>query len=102
MKTKVKPIKSSVIHIRIAESEKQRIQAEANKLNMNLSEYLLYLTRNKNIVVIEAGKELAQNVYELNKLLSNFEKYPIQSVSQLQDIVSQGIAKINNTIKECE
>ena len=48
---------------------------------MNLSKYVTYLLRNKEVTVIEGGKELVNAIYDLNNTLnqcSNNSAIPVK------------------------
>ena len=92
--------KKSIINIRVSEEQKEKIQKEAEVLGMSTSAYLLYLCEHKRVVVVNGGKELAQEIYHLNILLKKYEKYPFIPVQKLRDTVSQSISNIFEKMEE--
>ncbi len=86
--------KKEVINFRVSEEEKRMIKSEADELGLDISKYLLHLVKNKNIVVVEGGRELAMEIYELNLKLNRLEKYPFVDVQELRNLMSEGISKI--------
>lgn len=90
-----KRVKTSVINFRVSEEEKQMIRKEAEDLGMDISKYLLHLVKDKKVVVIEGGRELAMEVYRLNQNLNRLGNYPFVDVQALRDLVSDGVAKIS-------
>ena len=98
MKDKAK--KDSVINFRVSQKQKMSIQSDAMKYGMNVAEYLLYLVQHKNVIVISGGKELAEAIYDLNRMLDKYETLSFIPVQELRDSVSKGIEKINLNVKE--
>ena len=78
-------IKNSDIHLRVDEKLKEKIKSQSKKANMTMSEYINRVLKNKNIVVIEDGKEI---YYELNKIGNN--------VNQIARKLNSGIATRND------
>ena len=66
---------------------------------MNLSEFILQMSKNGKILVIEDGKFLAQELYKFNEKLSELEKCPILFVQDVREVLSQAISDINTKIK---
>lgn len=97
---KEKTKKDTVINFRATRERKEKIQSDAKALGMTVAEYLLYLTEHRQVVVVTAGKELAEAIYDLNAVLKHYEKYPFLPVQELQDCVSHGIDNINHIMKE--
>lgn len=96
MKTK----KDTIIQIRISAEQKEQIQQEAKELGMSVSAYILYLCEHKQIVVIQKGKELAEQVYRLNQILGMYEGNPMIPVLEIRDTVSQSILHIAQAMED--
>ena len=92
--------KTTVINFRITNQQKQRIQKDAEALDMSVTQYLSHLAEHHSIVIIPGGKELAEAVYHLNVALEQWKRYPCIPIKDLQDMVSQGIRQINAALKE--
>ena len=86
--------KNQIINLRVTMEQKDKIKRNAEALGMTVSNYLLSSTENQSINVIDGGKELAREVYCLNKKLEHFLKYPFVPVQELRDTISQGIEKM--------
>lgn len=86
--------KNNILNIRIAEQEKQQYISEAQALNMNLSQYVLYLLRHKEIKYIEGGMELAKALYQINQNLNEIAKCNPASAQKLRTAATQGIETI--------
>ena len=86
--------KTEVINFRVSSEQKQMIRNAAEHMGMDISKYLLYLASHREIVVVEGGKELAREVYQLNQKLNRLERYPFVDVQELRDVMSDGISRI--------
>ena len=86
--------KNDLLHIRISEQEKQKYIQEANEINMNLSQYVLYLLRHKQVTPIEGGAELARELYQLNQNLNRIGQYLDVPTQELRDVVTRGMEAI--------
>ena len=86
--------KTEVINFRVSSEQKQMIRNAAEHMGMDISKYLLYLANHREIVVVEGGKELAREVYQLNQKLNRLERYPFVDVQELRDVMSDGISRI--------
>ena len=86
--------KTEVINFRVSNEQKQMIRNAAEQLGMDISKYLLHLASHSKIVVVEGGKELAEEVYHLNQRLNRLERYPFVDVQELRDAMSDGISRI--------
>ena len=71
----------------------------AKQLNMSVGEYLIYLDEHRIINIIDGGKDLAKEVYMLNKNLSVLEKYPFVEVNQVRNLLSEYLMKLNQQMK---
>lgn len=98
----MKDVKNDIINLRISTEEKEQIQREAEILGMSLSAYLLYRCKHKQVVVIEGGKELAQEIYTLNQLLKKYEEYPLVPIQEIRNIVSESIVRISHKAEEAD
>lgn len=95
-----KTAKDQIINLRVSGKQKEQIKKKAETLGLNVSEYLLATVENQSINVVAGGRELAQELFRLNKNLEHFMQYPFVQVQELRDTVSQGIQKINDAMKE--
>ena len=87
--------KTETINIRVSKEQKNSLRKAAQNAGMNISKYLMNLAVNGKIVIVEGGKELAAEIYELNHHLNQMEKYPFVDVQTLRNTVSEGIKNIN-------
>ena len=98
MNSKLKK-KDKIINFRVSETQKDKIMQNAKQLNMSVGEYLIYLDEHKIINIIDGGKDLAKEVYMLNKNLSLLEKYPFVEVNQVRNLLSEYLMKLNQQMK---
>ena len=91
--------KNKIINFRVSETQKDKIMQNAKQLNMSVGEYLIYLDEHKIINIIDGGKDLAKEVYILNKNLSLLEKYPFVEVNQVRNLLSEYLMKLNQQMK---
>ncbi|MBM6760374.1 plasmid mobilization protein [Megamonas hypermegale] len=91
--------KNKIINFRVSETQKDKIMQNAKQLNMSVGEYLIYLDEHKIINIIDGGKDLAKEVYMLNKNLSVLEKYPFVEVNQVRNLLSEYLMKLNQQMK---
>lgn len=91
--------KNKIINFRVSETQKDKIMQNAKQLNMSVGEYLIYLDEHKTINIIDGGKDLAKEVYILNKNLSLLEKYPFVEVNQVRNLLSEYLMKLNQQMK---
>lgn len=98
MNSKLKK-KNKIINFRVSETQKDKIMQNAKQLNMSVGEYLIYLDEHKTINIIDGGKDLAKEVYILNKNLSLLEKYPFVEVNQVRNLLSEYLMKLNQQMK---
>jgi len=64
-------MKQDRITFRTEKKLKEKIKRESKKSNLSMSEYINRQLKNKNIVVIECGKEI---FFELNKIGNNLNQ----------------------------
>lgn len=98
MNSKLKK-KDKIINFRVSETQKDKIMQNAKQLNMSVGEYLIYLDEHKIINIIDGGKDLAKEVYMLNKNLSVLEKYPFVEVNQVRNLLSEYLMKLNQQME---
>lgn len=98
MNSKIKR-KDKIINFRVTETQKDKIMRNARQMDMSVGEYLIYLDEHKIINVIDGGKDLAKEVYILNKNLSLLEKYPFVEVNQVRNLLSECLIKLNQQMK---
>ncbi len=91
--------KNKIINFRVSETQKDKIMQNAKQLNMSVGEYLIYLDEHKIINIIDGGKDLAKEVYMLNKNLSVLEKYPFVEVNQVRNLLSEYLMKLNQQME---
>lgn len=91
--------KDKVINVRVSAEQKKRYTEEARLCNMKLSEYILHVLQNKEVTVIEHGREIAQAMYELNNTLNKYLQYPNISVSKTRETLSNGITRLSECIE---
>lgn len=97
-----KAIKNASINVRLSTEDKKKFTEEARGCNMKLSEYVLYLLRNKQVTVIEHGEEIAQAMYELNNTMNKCLSYPNIPVNKTREILTNGIIKLNSCIEKVQ
>lgn len=88
--------KDDVMTIRVSKEDKAKYSAEAISHGMNLSEYVLYLLRHKEINVIECGSEIVQAIYDLNCTMSRYGNSEEISIEELKNAISSCVNKMNN------
>lgn len=98
MSSKIKK-KDNVINFRVSEVQKNKIMQNARQLKMSVGEYLIYLDEHKTINVIDGGKDLAKEVYMLNKNLLVLEEYPFMEVNQVRNLLSECLIKLNKQME---
>ena len=98
MSSKIKK-KDKVINFRVSEVQKNKIMQNAKQLDMSVGEYLIYLDEHKTINIIDGGKDLAKEVYILNKNLSLLEKYPFVEVNQVRNLLIECLIKLNKQME---
>ena len=98
MSSKIKK-KDNVINLRVSEVQKNKIMQNARQLKMSVGEYLIYLDEHKTINVIDGGKDLAKEVYMLNKNLLVLEEYPFMEVNQVRNLLSECLIKLNKQME---
>ena len=87
----MKKIKQKFINLRVSDIQKDTIRTSAKNLGMSVSQYILKLTEQGQVNVIEGGKELAALIYELNNKLNKLEKYPAMPIQDLRNVISDSI-----------
>ena len=90
--------KQDRIELRVSDQQKAQIKSNANSLGLSLSKYILKMAEDGQIITIDS-KNLANELYELNCKLNQMERYPAVRVQELRDVVSTGIARINELLK---
>lgn len=98
MNSKLKK-KDKIINFRVSETQKDKIMQNAKQLNMSVGEYLIHLDEHRIINIIDGGKDLAKEVYMLNKNLSVLEKYPFVEVNQVRNLLSEYLMKLNQQME---
>lgn len=98
MNSKLKK-KDKIINFRVSETQKDKIMQNTKQLNMSVGEYLIYLDEHRIINIIDGGKDLAKEVYMLNKNLSVLEKYPFVEVNQVRNLLSEYLMKLNQQME---
>ena len=98
MNSKLKK-KDKIINFRVSETQKDKIMQNAKQLDMSVGEYLIYLDEHRIINIIDGGKDLAKEVYMLNKNLSVLEKYPFVEVNQVRNLLSEYLMKLNQQME---
>lgn len=90
--------KNGRIHLRISQQQKSQIQYNANALGLSLTNYILKMATDGRIVSVNS-QSLAKELYALNCKLNELERYPAIRVQELRDVVSSGIARINELLE---
>lgn len=90
--------KDERIHLRVSQQQKSQIQYNANALGLSLTNYILKMSIEGRIVSVNS-QSLAKELYSLNCKLSELERYPAIRVQELRDVVSFGIAHINELLE---
>lgn len=93
--------KNERIHLRVSQQQKFQIQCNANALGLSLTNYILKMTMDGRIVSVNS-QSLAKELYALNCKLNELERYPAIRVQELRDVVSSGIARINELLESGE
>ena len=97
MQHKKRESKSEIINIRVQPSQKEKICRDAKELGMSASKYLIHLANHKKVVIIEDGKILAKEIYELNKKLNRYESYSRIPVDEIRDIISTTLMNLKKS-----
>ncbi len=95
-------MKDKRIHIRLTEKENNKISSKAKKLNMTLTEYILYSAKNVRLTYypvdeycLEDIKKIGNEINELTKLANS----GILKVVDFTDIAME-LAKLNKKMHE--
>ena len=94
--------KDEKINLRVTYEQKKHIQAEAEKIGMNITQYLTHLDENKCVFIFKGGQELADSIYELNNTLMRYESYNIITTDEIKyiyDSVNHMIRTFNNIME---
>ena len=93
--------KTAEIHIRVSQSEKEKLLQQAQDARMSMSQYLVALSEQKKIVVADGLPELCTQIIKLGTnvnqiaLVANTHK----TVSQKQiDIVNENLIKVQTML----
>lgn len=92
--------KDKIINFRVNNAQKEKITQNAKQLDMSIGEYLIYLDEHRIINIIDGGKDLAKEIYTLNKNLSVLDNYPFIEVNQIKNLLSEYLVKLNQKIEE--
>ena len=92
--------KTDVINFRCSKEEKEQYANDAAQFGMNLSQYIHHLLRNREVRTIDGGRELAWEVYQLNKNLEKVLQKADVPIQDLKDIVSRGISTVRENIRK--
>ena len=90
--------KNRRIHLRVSQQQKFQIQGNATALGLSVSQYLLKMAMDGRIVSVNS-QSLAKELYALNCKLNELERYPAIRAQELRDVVSSGIARIDELLK---
>lgn len=100
-----KSVKNEVMTVRVSREEKAKYSAEAHRYGMNLSEYILYLMKHKELKVIEGGANIANAIYDLNCNISKYHENEEVPIMELKKAILTCIKEMNRyceNIKENE
>lgn len=90
--------KTQNFHIRLTEKQYEHIKNRATELGISMSDYILRMSEQGKIVVIEP-KNLAEEIQKLNRKLGKLEQYPVIKAQELRDIIGDEITKLNEILK---
>lgn len=92
--------KQEFIHFRVSKADKKRITTNAKAMGMNISQYLQHLDTHRNIVVLNGGKELADEIYNFNRRLDRMQEGSTLDIQEIRNKLSETIQKINKRLGE--
>ena len=91
--------KNKNLHIRLTDKQYEKIKTKANELGISVTNYILKMTEQGKVVVIEP-KDLAEEIRELNRKLSKLEQYPAIKAQELRDMIGEEVVKLNEILKK--
>ena len=91
--------KNKNLHIRLTDKQYANIKTKANELGISVTNYILKMTEQGKVVVIEP-KDLAAEIRELNRKLSKLEQYPVIKAQELRDMIGEEVVKLNEILKK--
>lgn len=87
--------KTEIINLRISKKDKEIIKKRAESLEMSVSQYILYVSKNPQINILEGGKELANYFYDLNITLNKLYNLVPVPADRIRYEISKAIQNLN-------
>ena len=93
---KKKEIKDAVINFRITTAQKEKINHDAQKVGLNVTEYLSAMAEDGRIIQVVKGKELMRMIYDINNDINELERCPIFSYQMIREVITN---RLNSTLE---
>lgn len=93
---KKKDIKDAVINFRITTAQKEKINYDAQKVGLNVTEYLSAMAEYGRIIQVVKGKELIGMIYDINNDINELERCPIFSYQMIREVITK---RLNSTLE---
>lgn len=93
---KKKEIKDAVINFRITTAQKEKINHDAQKVGLNVTEYLSEMAEDGRIIQVVKGKELIGMIYDINNDINELESCPIFSYQMIREVITN---RLNSTLE---
>ena len=93
---KKKEIKDAVINFRITTAQKEKINHDAQKVGLNVTEYLSAMAEDGRIIQVVKGKELIGMIYDINNDITELERCPIFSYQMIREVITN---RLNSTLE---
>lgn len=93
---KKKDIKDAVINFRITTAQKEKINYDAQKVGLNVTEYLSAMAEDGRIIQVVKGKELIGMIYDINNDINELERCPIFSYQMIREVITK---RLNSTLE---
>lgn len=92
--------KTEIINLRVTEDEKKLIQKNAKNFEMNVSNYILQLAKNPQIVILQDGKKLAEELFKFNQNVEKYEKILSSKNFKLCVQINKEIVQLYNNLEK--
>lgn len=94
-------IKSKRLNLRLAETEVQFIEKQANMCDMSVSEYIRRCSLNEEkIVIVDPDQSIASSLGKIYSALSNHDELTFEDKKDICSGLSGVIDALNNVIEE--
>ena len=93
---KKKEIKDAVINFRITTAQKEKINYDAQKVGLNVTEYLSAMADDGKIIQVLKVKELIGMIYDINNDINELERCPIFSYQMIREVITN---RLNSTLE---